>query len=537
MVTEYQVDRDGGATVTVRVQWRVLAGRLHQFDLAELPHDLSLLEASATNAVGAPVPLSTRMPEAGRLEVSLADAQGGVRRGTVDVVVRYTTSLRAQGLIRRAGTDAVLELATAPWERGLAAAEVRVALPTSARRAQWVPDDSAGVEATTTAEGSRDVVRLLRHRVPAATRWTVRVAADANLFPWLGMAGAHGPRVQHRVSRPWGKAVLLSLGLLVALAALGRALVSRRVGATLCPARLAPALPLGLLVVGTALQGLSLAQVPYTLTLGTTLVLTAALLCLPRRIALRSRPHDDTAPLPAALRPVSDRRQMLRAGASVIAAIGLPFAMAYLAARWSIAPLGVLAVDAAVVGLFVLGARAQRTLVPETLTLGPLALSLTARLRTRRLEGVALTWNLRGGDPRARGSVQIALVPRKGWAFPSDLCSIAWAVETRSALLGWRTRPTLLVCARRGSSIERRLRALAERVGALRAGPDGATVVFAAAMEGDDMAPCLDAVWSLLAGTTRRIVNPPNQTPVPDAPRFTPTESQHLGQLLGAQGA
>ncbi len=534
MVTEYQVDRDGGATVTVRIQWRVLAGRLHQFDLAELPHDLSLLEASATNAVGDPVPLSARSPEPGRLEVSLADAQGGVRRGSVDVVVRFTTSLRAQGLIRRAGTDAVLELGTAPWEHGLAAAEVRVALPTSARRAQWVPDDSAGVEATTTAEGSRDVVRLLRHRVPAATRWTVRVAADANLFPWLGSGGGHGPRVLRRARRPWGHAALLSLGLLAGLLVLGRALSPRRPGATLCPPRLSPALPLVLAVTGTALQGLSTVQVPYALTLGTGLVLAAAILRLPRRIALRPRPNAPAGPLGPSRLPARSLRAAVRTVAFGVAVVGVPLALAYAAARYGSAALGVVAVDAAVLSLFVLGVRAQRSLAPETVTLGQVAQSLTARLRVRRLEGLCLSWTLRGTDPRARGSVRLSLQPRKGWALPADVVSVAWEVETRAALLGWRCRPTMLVYVRRGAQAEQRLRALAERVGALRPGADDTTVVFVATMEGDDVAPCLEAVWSLLAGAARRGRSAVTPGPAPATQPYEATQSQHLGQLLAA---
>src|SRR5581483_2735096 len=130
-----------------------------------------------------------------RLEVNLGDETGGVRRGTVDVVLRYSTSLRAQGTIRRAGTDAVVEVSTVPWERGLEAAEIRVALPTTARGAQWIADDTPGVEATTTTELSRDVVHALRRHLPAGTRWTARIAADPALFPWLATGTVRSPQV------------------------------------------------------------------------------------------------------------------------------------------------------------------------------------------------------------------------------------------------------------------------------------------------------------------------------------------------------
>jgi hypothetical protein len=92
----------------------------------------------------------------------------------------------------------------------------------------------------------------------------------------------------------------------------------------------------------------------------------------------------------------------------------------------------------------------------------------------------------------------------------------------------------MLVHVRRGAQAEQRLRALAERVGALRPGPDDATVVFVAAMEGDDVAPCLEAVWALLAGATRRVKPVETSEPVAAPQTYAPTESQHLGQLLAA---
>lgn len=534
MVTEYQVDRDGGATVTVRIQWRVLAGRLHQFDLAELPADLSLLEASATNAVGAPVPLSTRSPGPGRLEISLADAQGGVRRGTVDVVVRYTTSLRAQGLVRRAGTDAVLELSSPPWEHGLAAAEVRVALPSSARRAQWVADETAGIESTTTAEGSRDVVRLLRHRLPAATRWTVRVAADANLFPWLGSAAGHGPRVTRHRARPWGAAAGLGAALLAGMSLAARS-VRRRGIRPIVPGRLYPALPLALGAAGCALQGLSLAGVSYALTLGTALVLAAATSLLPRRVGLRPAPVGDERPMPAKLVPRHDARARLYAVLRAAVAVALPVVLAYFAARTQRAALGVLAVDVAVLGLYLLAARAQQALDAETVTLAPIADALRARLKARRTEGLTLAWRLRGDDPAARGSVTLALQPRKGWSMPDDVLTASWAVETLPTTLGWQSRPTLRVRIRRGGHAEHTLRALAERVGAMQSGELGQTLVFVAALESDDVAPCLDALAGLLIGRMKPAPAAPAPRPAPPSQRAT--ESVHMGQLLAQGGA
>jgi hypothetical protein len=132
-VTEFDISPDGTAVVTQRVRWRVLAGRLHEFELAELPADLSLIEAAASTSTGTPVPITVRSAVPGRLTVSLGDPGVGLARGAVDVVLRYGTSLRAQGAIRSAGGDAVIEVRSVPWERGMEATELRVSMPSASR--------------------------------------------------------------------------------------------------------------------------------------------------------------------------------------------------------------------------------------------------------------------------------------------------------------------------------------------------------------------------------------------------------------------
>ncbi|MEI8256891.1 MAG: hypothetical protein WCJ30_14555, partial [Deltaproteobacteria bacterium] len=214
LVTELQMERDGGAMVTLRVRWRVLAGRLRSFELAELPPDFTLLEASASDATGTALVVNARTLAPGRLEVSLGEDQGSPR-GAIDVVVRYTTSLRAQGMVHRAGDDAVVDVASVPWERGLEAAEIRVALPSSVRRAQWIADDTPGVDTTVTSELGRDVVHAMRRHVPAGSRWTGHIACDPALFAWLDRPTIAPTQARRESRRAW----LPALGLAAALSA------------------------------------------------------------------------------------------------------------------------------------------------------------------------------------------------------------------------------------------------------------------------------------------------------------------------------
>lgn len=156
-------------------------------------------------------------------------------------------------------------------------------------------------------------------------------------------------------------------------------------------------------------------------------------------------------------------------------------------------------------------------------------------MKARRAEGLALAWRLRGDDPAARGSVTLALQPRKGWSLPDDVLTASWAVETRPTTLGWQSRPTLRVRIRRGGHAEQTLRALTERVGAMQSGELGQTLVLVAVLESDDVTPCLDALGALLIGRMMPAPAAPAPRPAPPSPRAT--ESVHMGQLLAQGGA
>src|SRR5258706_14319759 len=91
LVTELAIDRDGGARVTLRVRCRVLAGRFRAFDIAELPADVALLEATGSDATGNDVSVANSIPGAGRLQDTF-DEEDGLRLGSIDAV-NYSSSL------------------------------------------------------------------------------------------------------------------------------------------------------------------------------------------------------------------------------------------------------------------------------------------------------------------------------------------------------------------------------------------------------------------------------------------------------------
>ncbi len=239
---------------------------------------------------GATMPVTTRVANNGRLVVTLGDEHQGVRRGTVDVLLRYTTSMRAQGLIQRAGSDVILELRTTPWARGLEGVEVRVALPTSARQAQWLRDDTPGVEATSATELSRDVVHAVRRHLPANERWVGRIAVDPSVFPWLTAGRSRRPVALRSAARPYGEAALSAGVALAVMALLVRALRRATPGAG-DPSRRAWAAYARRWRLGVALQSLHILGVAHALPLGAALALAAAAALLP---AQSTRPEART---------------------------------------------------------------------------------------------------------------------------------------------------------------------------------------------------------------------------------------------------
>ncbi len=344
-VTEYTVQADGTAIVTQRVRWRVLAGRLHEFDLNELPVDLSLIEATANTSLGVPVPITVRNGTPGRLTVALGDANVGVTRGSVDVVLRYGTSLRAQSSIRSADGDAVLELRSCPWERGMEATELRVSLPSASRRARWVADDVDGVDTTVSTELSRDVLRAMRRHVPTGVAWTARVAADPALFPWLS-AGVPRRNARPPAPAPWSPlALVYGLGLAAVLLIGGRALRHLEGPAGVALPRALRPLPALLALGAAAAHAGAVAGVRGCVSPGTALLLAAVALSLPAR----------------APRAASSRRRSLPVQALQVAALLASAAGLVAAVRLSSAPMTVLALDLAVLLLASMAVSVLRT--------------------------------------------------------------------------------------------------------------------------------------------------------------------------------
>ena len=354
-VTEFEINPDGTAVVTQRVRWRVLAGRLHEFDLAELPADLSLIEATANTSTGVPVPIIVRGTTPGRLTITLGDPGVGLTRGSVDVVLRYGTSLRAQGSIRSADGDAIIELRSCPWERGMEATEMRVSLPSANRRARWIADDLDGVDARVTTELSRDVLRTMRRHVPTGLLWTARVAVDPALFPWLSSGTTH--RATRPAPRtPWSPlALVYGLGLAAVLLIAGRTLRVLEGPARVALPRALRPLPWLLAVGAAAVHGLAVAGVRGTVSPGTLLLLGAIALCLPAR----------------ARGSVARRRSLLvrvgQVGALVASAVGFVAGV-----RASSAPAIVLSLDLAVL----LIASVAVSLLRTTAVILPIKVSL-----------------------------------------------------------------------------------------------------------------------------------------------------------------
>jgi hypothetical protein len=508
LVTELVVDRDGGATVTLRVRWRVLAGRFRAFDVAELPGDFTLLEATATDATGNPVAVSTRIPSAGRLEVTLGE-DGGLRRGAIDVVVRYTTSLRAQGAIHRVGNDAVVEVVTVPWERGLEATEMRVALPASARRAQWLADETPGVDATVTSELGRDVVHAMRRHLPAGTRWTGRIACDPALFAWLDgpqVAPQVARRAEHRSLAPTvGLATLLALG----LGGMANWLLRRRRGEGLV--RLHPSLrllPVALAAAGGAIQSLALLRVPGVVTTGALVALAGFALLAPR-----VRPLD--APEPSgpfrlwpdarALATADDGARIRGPWIAACVAVATGAVLAVAAAVTRNAWLGIGAIDLALVGMA--AAVSFRRLLParDALVLRGLARRL-ARLGGR--DGATrVAWRVRGDGSRP-GSVRLRLIPRPGYRLARGVHALECALAWQAGTLAWHPVAVLIVRVQTGSPMERSLRLAATRVGRIEVSPDGDQLALVAPLVGPDRRVALRELEALLPEALVRSPSP-----------------------------
>jgi hypothetical protein len=463
LVTEVAVRPDGGAEVTLRIRWRVLAGRLRQFELAELPADLTLVEASASTRADVTIPLRANTIAPGRLEVSLGD-EGGVRRGSVDVVIRYTTSLRATGAIQRAGPDAVVEVATVPWERGLEATELRVTVPASARRAQWISDETPGVEAQTTTELSRDVVHALRRHLPPHTRWTARVAVDPQAFPWLVSRAAQGPRAQRLEERSQRGVQLASVALASLLVLLGVA-VSRRAGPSALPlSRGGRWIPVALLALGGALQPLAALGISGALPAGTLLVLLA--------IALRhpARAQRSLADTRARARWIEARSldgitppTRWRVAAIAFSAAFSALAMGAWALRGGSLAAGIAALDLSLLAMAVVALRLPKE-PSDAAVLRPLLRALAPAWSHTRMARVA--WRLRG-SPASLGALRARVVPRPGWRMVRGLACIEVGCAWRRGAVAWQPRPYFTMRAAERSEGAEALRALATQVGSL----------------------------------------------------------------------
>ncbi|MDP3276401.1 MAG: hypothetical protein Q8Q09_14480 [Deltaproteobacteria bacterium] len=472
LVTEVVVDRDGAATVTLRVRWRIAAGRFHTFDLTEVPPDAVLVEATATDGQGAPVAISAQTPAPGRLEVTLGEREG-VRRGNVDVVLRYTSSLRAQNAIHRAGNDAVIDVAMLPWERGVEAAELRVATPTSIQRARWLADETPGVESSVSNELGRDMVRVVRRHLPAATRWSARIACDRALFPWLEAPIAAAPTVASTRYLRWQLPTAMAL---LALLLGGVTEILRRTHAR--RPRLLP-LPKALRwapTVTAALAGVLLAHavdaLRGALTLGTALAVLAVL---------------SATAAPAPLAPFAHgrlRRVTKPTALAVVPRVRLPWALLGLALATCARGFGLRSAVASMVGaalgvagLALLMARRESASVSEPEVLHEVEKSLQIREEKSRFRA---EWRQRGERDEAPGAWALRLVAKSGYRLQNGLIALEWRVAHVPSALRWMARPTLVVRARMGSRIERDLRLAALRVGRLVVSTDGRTLAWCA---------------------------------------------------------
>lgn len=484
LVTEVVVDRDGGATVTLRVRWRVVAGRFRVFDLTELPTDAALVEATATDAQGAPVVVSSRAPQPGRLELSLGESEG-LRRGTVDVVVRYTTSLRAQGAIRRSGDDAIVEVSTVPWERGLEAAELRVATPTSIQRARWVADETPGIETAVSSEVGRDVVRAVRRHLPSGVRWTGRIACDRALFPWLEAPVAPARAEVRAAERDrWAQPTVVAIAAL-AFAALAKKVLNvepSRARVLPLPKRLRFA-PMIFSAIGGGLMALALDATRGALTFGALLTLSSLVSAAPTLDPLpapsqgRASRWDDArvrSALASQRRVSSWKSWALVALASVIAWAGY-------VARSAPAALGGVAAMVALLGWIV--AKRERSVSGDLAVLSDVERSLGLK---RGATG-RVVWKVRD-DASGVGAARMKLAPKPGFRLHKGLDAIEWTVAWSPSLLRWQGAPVLAVRARKGTTMEKTLRLAATKAGRIVVSTDGAKLAWVVAWSGAERA-------------------------------------------------
>ena len=482
LATDVVVDRDGSAIYSVRVRWTVMGGRLHQFELADLPNDFTLLEASAIDGNGGAVAVTTHTSAPGRLDVSLGDDVRGVRRGSVEVLIRYGTSLRAQGAIQRAGSEAVVEIPTLPWARAIEGVTLRVSIPTAQRRAQWVGDESPGLTTSIDRDLSHDVVRATRRQLPANERWSARVAVDPAVFPWLSTAGTRRVVIERRARAPYEIAGLLALGLCVAVA-----LFARLLGRVSPPAGVArrSGLSPSLAAVGVIAQSLHVLRVPYALLAGTLLLALAAALRLPStrvraaamlaRVTARTVAESDLTALAPA------RFSQLRVVAHALAALAAGVAVA--ASAQGFAWAAVVAIDLALAAALWTAWSSRVDPLPDAAVLLPVG----ARVRSfvHRSERVRLAWRVRG-DLRAGGSVSLRLVPLPGWRHVRGLRAVECVVVETMSALGASLAPELTLRLDPGSPTERALRLLAARVGAVTLSPEGEALTYRATLLGAD---------------------------------------------------
>lgn len=469
--TDVTVEPDGAATVALRVRWAVLGGRMQEFDVVDLPADLALLEAGAVTSTGATLPVSARVASGGRLVVALGDERHGVGRGTVDVLLRYRTSLLAQGSIHRAGADVIVEFRTAPWARGLEGVELRVALPRGARQAQWMRDDTPGIETSSAQENDRDVIQAVRRHLPAHERWVARVAVDAAVFPWLTAQPAHRPGAARESAPPWRTAGVLGAASLALAALVLRSL--RR--ATSAPPTGRKGLALAVGAVGVALPSLHVVGVPYALPGGVALALLALGALLPSPAPRGVAPAAPPRPLRDEVRVALWRAATPRGRAAALA-------LAFIAAATGIAGASLghpwTAVAGAELSLAALAWAAwmARVTAPGDLAaLVPLERELA---RIARRGGRARTsWRVRG-DAALRGSVRVRIVPQRASRFARGVRSVECEACSAPGAIVETVAPTLVVRVESGSPCERGLRLLATRVGAITARPEEGETVY-----------------------------------------------------------
>jgi hypothetical protein len=493
LVTEVVVDRDGGATVTLRVRWRVVAGRFRAFDLTELPADAALVEATATDAQGAPVVVSSRAPQPGRLELSLGEREG-LRRGTVDVVVRYTTSLRAQGAIRRSGDDAIVEVSTVPWERGLEAAELRVATPTSIQRARWVADETPGIETAVSSEVGRDVVRAVRRHLPSGVRWTGRIACDRALFPWLeAPAAAPMSEVRAAERERWAQP---SIAALAALAFAAMAKKIRKVDAE--RPRLVPLhrrvgwAPIALAAMGGAMMALALDATRGALTLGAMVALAGLVSAAPTLDALppprqgrASRWSDER--VSAAILPA--KSSLWKKWALLVASSALAWA-GYVSRSSPAALVGVASSVALLAWIIATRDRSVRGDLP-VLREVERSLGLAKNASSRPV------WKVRD-DGQGVGAARLKLAPKVGFRAQKGLDAIEWSVGWSPSLLRWQASPVLTVRARKGTTMEKTLRLAATKAGRVVSSTDGAKVAWVVAWSGAERSVAREALAKIV---------------------------------------